>query len=145
MKAVADSEDYVQGTRSADYANVILRACFPLPTREEGIAASVSQGMHGGCTGLGHQPAIRRGSKKKNPWMVWKPSVLTCDSFESCLDLHCRGCFKGWQPLVQKKGNLEGLVTVKTTGRVTPGGNWYHALIKEIFQKMAKASDYAAL
>lgn len=102
MKAVADSEDHIQETQSADCATGILTACFPLPTREEGTAAIMSWGMDGSCTGLRYQPAIHRGSEKKrqNPGMVWKAADLTCDPLESCLDLRCRDCFKGWKPLV---------------------------------------------
>lgn len=99
-KAAADSEDHNQGTHSADYANIILTACFlPLPTREAATAAIMSWGTHGGCMGLEQQPAIRR-KQRQNPGMVWKPPYLTCESLDSCLDLHCRDYFKGWKPLV---------------------------------------------
>lgn len=53
VKAVADSEDHVGGTHSADDATIILTACFlSLPTREAARAAIVSWGTQGGCMGL---------------------------------------------------------------------------------------------
>jgi len=87
---------HIQGTRLADHATAILMACFlPLPTTE-GTAAVMSWGTRGACMGLGYQPATHRGSKKRqHPGMVWKPPALTCDSAETCCDLHCRDCSKG--------------------------------------------------
>lgn len=44
MKAVADPEDHIQGTHSADYPTVILMACLLPPLTGEGTAATMDAG-----------------------------------------------------------------------------------------------------
>lgn len=70
-KAVADSEDHIQATHSADYPTVILMACLLPPLTGEGTATTMDAGW---LYGAGVQQEARQ-----NPGVVWKPPDLTYD------------------------------------------------------------------